>query len=52
MTDLSFIEQLLKDKKIPLAGPVIQDHMETNRFVAFIFASPSDDQKKGQVSLP
>ncbi len=51
MTDLSFIEQLLTDQKIPLAGPVIQDHAEPDRFVAFIFASPSDDQKKGPSQL-
>ena len=51
MTDLSFIEQLLTDKKIPLAGPVMQDHVETDRFVAFIFVSPSDDQKKGPSQL-
>jgi len=51
MTDLSFIEQLLTDKRIPLAGPVMQDHVETDRFVAFIFASPSDDQKKGPSQL-
>lgn len=51
MTDLSFIEQLLKAKKIRLAGPLIQDHVETDRFVAFIFASSNDDKKKGPSQL-